>query len=180
MFGKLDKRDAKGIAEAIEGIMEEAFLNMRDMGLKYKNVDEMADGIEMDTRLAFEDWIDSEEYEFEVSDCDAFMDRNARWCLELSSMVKENEILRAAYDMDALDPHNFVHEVYAFFTHKLVEYLVEVSSPVAKICEAEEIKIGFLEEYVLSAEAKKYITADAIEKILDKFEVETFELRQSR
>lgn len=180
LFGKLTDRDTKDMTRIISNIMEESFLSMRDGGFTYKSLDEFADGVELNMRDAFEGWLEDETYGYEVSDCDEFMDRNTRWCLELASMVKENEILRAEYDMNALDPHVFVHEVYAFLTHRLVEYLAKASEPVAKICEAEIIKVGFLEEYILSAEARKYITAEAIEKVMENLEKETEELRSER
>ena len=171
MFGKFTGKDKRDMARIICNIMKDAFLTARDRGLAFEDIVDLANGIEADMTEAFEEWLEDDTYDFEVSDCDEFMERNARACMEVASMAKSLEL---GYKFDALDPHVFVSELYGWIAYELTVFLYDSSDIVSKIVR-DGFKMGFMEEYILSNEADKYITAEAVEEVLDRMEQRTFD-----
>lgn len=170
LFGKLTDRDRADMARIIRNLMTDDFVNARDNGIEFTGIVDLAEGFEGDIKEAFEEWLEHEEYEFEVSDCDEFMDRNARWCLELSGMAKK---LKLDYAFDALDPHTFVGDVYAMMAYELMVYLYD-SSDIVPVIVRNGFQMDFKEEYILSAEAEKWITPDAIDEVMERLEQRCF------
>lgn len=171
LFGKLTDRDRADMARIISNIMADAFTSARDRGLKFTDIVNLAEGLECDMEEAFEEWLEDDTYSYEVSDCDEFMARNARWCLELASMAKKLEL---RYEFDALDPHVFMSDVFRLMTYELVVYLYDSSDIVSDIVR-DGFQMGFMEDYILTHEAEKWITPEAIDEVTERLEQRCFD-----
>ena len=159
MFGKIAYIDRKEMASRIVKVMKKTFSDQRGKDL-FGNC-EMQELVEMEMAKAANYLIGTNADGFNLRDCGEFIERNARACMEAAYIGKK----RFAYEFNALDPQGFMCDLYRFTAFELFDYLYMKSDIVSEtIC--DEYTMGLKEEYILSCEAERLITSEAVEEAL--------------
>ena len=152
-----DYKNFKGIVDFFVNRMEESFLDARDMGITFRDANDLADGIEVDMEHEFDEWLTgTADVEFDANDCQLILIDNSLRLMQLAAAAKR---LGMVYKFDALDPVGFTRDLFCLLINLFTKKFVAESSILTRITE-QEFKFGIAEAYIFEKEMETFKADD--------------------